>query len=106
MRNNTSSASGGEYVQARYGDKTTFVEWNVDVPSSGTYSIALRYANDYHPRPLLVFVNTVEVMSPPVNPNNVTQLVEYGSEPTSLPLARYEHVVLLVAPPCHFSFNC
>lgn len=54
MRNNTSSATGGKYVEGRYGDETTFVEWNVDVPTAGTYSISLRYAHDSIPRTLRV----------------------------------------------------
>ena len=32
---NTNSATGGLYVEALFGDETSHVEWNVNVPSSG-----------------------------------------------------------------------
>ena len=54
VRGNTNSATGGSYVEALFGDETSYVEWNVNVPSSGKYLISLRYANDNSPRPLSV----------------------------------------------------
>lgn len=54
----TASATGGEYVNTWSTggvNSSTYVEWIVnDIPSSGEYVIALRYANDYSPRPLNV----------------------------------------------------
>lgn len=52
VRNNTSSATGRLYVEARLGNATTYVEWDVSVPSAGSYLISLRYALDSEPRPL------------------------------------------------------
>ena len=54
VKNNTSSATGKNYVEARYGNDTTYIEWNVNVPSTGMYLISLRYAHDNSPRPLSV----------------------------------------------------
>lgn len=62
MRNNTSSASGGLYVDARceqqqciygnqYDNETMYIEWEVDdVPTTGEYLISFRYALDDEPR--------------------------------------------------------
>jgi hypothetical protein len=54
VKNDTISATGRKYVEARYGNETTYLQWNVNVPSPGTYSISLRYAHDSSPRPLTV----------------------------------------------------
>ena len=43
---NTNSATGGLYVEALFGEETSYVEWNGNVHSSGKYLISLRYAND------------------------------------------------------------
>ena len=42
------------YVEARYGDETSHIEWNVEAPIPGKYLVSLRYANDNSPRPLSV----------------------------------------------------
>ena len=56
VKDDTSSATGGKYVYMRNGvNSSSYVEWTVDdIPTSGEYVIALRYANDYSPRPLNV----------------------------------------------------
>lgn len=55
VRDDTSSATGGLYVYIRNGvNSSTYVEWQVDVPTTGEYLISLRYALDYSPRPLSV----------------------------------------------------
>ena len=54
VKNDTASATGRKYAEARYGNETTYIQWNVNVPSAGTYSISLRYAHDSSPRPLTV----------------------------------------------------
>lgn len=71
VRDNTASATGGEYVYLNSGvNASTYVEWNnVVVPTDGEYEISLRYAVDYTPRPLSVFVNNQEVKQRPSNPN-------------------------------------
>ncbi|KAL7537288.1 hypothetical protein ACHAXR_008774, partial [Thalassiosira sp. AJA248-18] len=90
VKNNTSSATGGLYVEARNGNETSYVEWNVDVDVTGPYLISLRYANDNSPRPLSVFVNTQEVFLPLADPNNTTDFTNVGSNPSGddLPLQR------------------
>lgn len=54
VSNDTSSATGGEFVYARSGNESTFIEWNIDVPATGSYMISLRYAVDTSPGPLSV----------------------------------------------------
>ena len=54
VKNDTLSPTGKKYVEARYGNETTYVQWNVNVPSAGSYLISLRYAHDTSPRPLSV----------------------------------------------------
>ena len=54
VKNDTLSPTGKKYVEARYGNETTFIQWSVNVPSAGTYLISLRYAHDTSPRPLSV----------------------------------------------------
>jgi len=86
VRNNTSSATGGLYVEARNGDETSYVEWDVDVPGTGEYLISLRYANDNSPRPLSVFVNRTgeeeeEVLRQLANPNPLVPLNNTASNP-------------------------
>jgi hypothetical protein len=52
VKNDTSSATGKKYVNAANGNETTYIQWNVAVPSAGEYLISLRYAHDNSPRPL------------------------------------------------------
>ncbi|KAL7542499.1 hypothetical protein ACHAXR_011825, partial [Thalassiosira sp. AJA248-18] len=89
-RDNTDSATGGVYVEARNFDETSYLEWNVNVPTAGTYFISLRYALDAAPRPLSVFVNTKEVSRQLANPNDQTTIINHGSSPAEalLPLQR------------------
>lgn len=56
LQNVTAStiASGGSYVEARYGNETSFIEWNVNVEDAGKYLISMRYAHDLGPRGLQV----------------------------------------------------
>jgi hypothetical protein len=54
VKNDTASPTGKKYVEARYGNETTYVQWNVNVSSAGWYLISLRYAHDSSPRPLSV----------------------------------------------------
>lgn len=54
VKDNTDSATGGLYVETRYGNETTFLEYEVNVPSAGAYSISLRYALDSSPSVLSV----------------------------------------------------
>jgi hypothetical protein len=49
-------------VTAISGNETTYVEWNVNVASAGTYLISLRYAHDTSPRPLSVGVMIIAFM--------------------------------------------
>ena len=52
VKNVTSSATGKKYVNAANGNETTYIQWNVAVPSAGEYLISLRYAHENSPRPL------------------------------------------------------
>ena len=54
VKNDTLSPTGKKYVEARYGNETTYVQWNVNVPSAGMYLVSLRYAHRSSPRPLSV----------------------------------------------------
>jgi hypothetical protein len=54
VKNDTMSATGKKYVEARYGNETTYIEWNVNISSAGEYLLSLRYAHDTSPRPLSV----------------------------------------------------
>jgi hypothetical protein len=54
VKNNTISPTGKKYVEARFGNQTTYIQWNVTVPSAGEYLISLRYSHDSSPRPLSV----------------------------------------------------
>ncbi len=59
--NNTFS-SGKKYVEAKgNGNDTTYVQWNVSVPSAGAYLISLRYAHRSSPRPLSVSDSIIEM---------------------------------------------
>lgn len=62
----TISATGGQYVD--FGTAQSYVEWNVNVVTSGTYLIKFRYALDSTPLPLSVIVNAVEVRRSAKNP--------------------------------------
>ena len=54
VKNDTISPTGKKYVEARYGNETTYIQWSVTVPSAGEYLISLRYSHDSSPRPLFV----------------------------------------------------
>ena len=54
VKNDTISPTGKQYVEARYGNQSTYIQWNVTVPSAGEYLISLRYSHDSSPRPLSV----------------------------------------------------
>jgi hypothetical protein len=54
VKNDTLSPTGKKYVEAKFGNETTYIQWNVTVPNEGTYLISLRYAHDTSPRPLSV----------------------------------------------------
>lgn len=55
MTSNT-KCTGGQSLTAISGNENTFVQWNVNVASAGTYLISLRYAHDTSPRPLSVSI--------------------------------------------------
>jgi uncharacterized protein (DUF1501 family) len=64
VRNNTNSATQGEYVYSRDGNTSTSIEWNVNVATTGPYLISIRYAHDdsnYNHKPWNVFVNAQEI---------------------------------------------
>jgi uncharacterized protein (DUF1501 family) len=89
--NNTSSATGGEYVYAQSGTSSlTSIEWSINVPTTGSYLISLRYANDDAPKPLDVFVNGGEVTRTLTNPNPEIPVNNIASNPGSefMPLQR------------------
>ena len=76
MRDDTSSATGGLYVYIRNGvNFSTFVEWQVDVPTTGEYLVSLRYALDYSPRPMSVSLVSMQ-------PNSLDDIL-YNSYPIS-----------------------
>mmetsp|Transcript_30664 Transcript_30664/g.64801 ORF Transcript_30664/g.64801 Transcript_30664/m.64801 type:complete len:611 (+) Transcript_30664:516-2348(+) len=86
----TSSATGGSYVDARGGDQTTFVEWTVNVTNAGKYllSLSLRYASNADLRPLSVFVNEQEVLRPAANPNPIVGVTNLGLNFDTYPIGR------------------
>jgi len=83
----SSSATGGKYIDY---DLESYLEWNVAVNTPGTYKLSFRYALDSHPRPLSIFVNSVEVTKEAANPT--IPVVYYGGSPSAdkFPLQRCE----------------
>ncbi|KAL7461376.1 hypothetical protein ACHAXS_001795, partial [Conticribra weissflogii] len=83
----SSSATGGKYIDY---DLESYIEWNVAVNTPGTYKLSFRYALDNHPRPLSLFVNSVEVTKEATNPT--IPVVYYGGSPSAdkFPLQRCE----------------
>lgn len=87
MRNNTSSATQGEYVYAREAPRLSggpiFIEWTVSVTTAGPYLISVRYAHDHDgSKPWNVFVNSQEIKRQDYNPNDIINFNNIGSNPT------------------------
>jgi hypothetical protein len=111
---NNTQCTGKQNVQAIAGNETAYIQWNVNVPSAGTYSISLRYAHNTSPRPLSVsdivvavtlflifplsnfdailqvFVNAQQVTRQLSNPNTPINFNNIATTPTAaqLPLQR------------------
>lgn len=93
---NSASATGGQYVYLRdqdHGvvDDTSSIEWIVDVPTTGTYLISVRYAIDTWSRWMDISVNEEKVVgeatSTQANINNIDSEPETNF-PELLPLQR------------------
>ena len=80
------SASQGLYVD--YDFDGSYIEWNVNIDTAGTYLISFRYALDAGPRPLSIFVNTNEIPWDPTNPT--ASFINTAWTPTQFPLQRCE----------------
>jgi len=63
----TKSSSSATFVEL-IGNSSSYVEWNVEVPSTGKYLISFRYSLDTSPEPLSIVVNGDSVTRQPVNP--------------------------------------
>ena len=88
VKNTTSSATGGEYVDSRYGIEPKYIEWDIDIPSGGggDYLMSFRYALDGNPRPLNITVNGQEIIGSPSG-NTPGTILNLDSQPqTNFPL--------------------
>ena len=62
---NHAGASGGVFVDITGNSSNTYISWDVNVPSAGTYVVALRYALAGGTRPMTLQVNGSNVATVP-----------------------------------------